>query len=122
MSGVSMVSSRSVRVQRHSRGGPSLAAIACVPVVVFVLGVGFVWSRTELVAAAMRTAEMERTERELEMRENQLLTRVAALRNPSRLEKVAREKAGLVVRTPAQVFHVDPDILEKTFGRGGGKP
>ena len=115
MTSVSLTASRSVRMQRRSTEGPSLVLIFGTFMLTLVLGVGFAWSRTELVHAAMRTGELRREERELEMREKEMLTEISALKNPARIERVARQKLGLVTRSPAQVLQVRPEIMRQVF-------
>ncbi len=128
MTSVSMTASRSVRMQRRTGEGPSIVLILGVFVFALGLGVGFAWSRTELVHTAMRAGELRREERELEKRERELASEVSSLKNAARIERVARQKLGLVTRSPAQVLQIRPEILQKAFARneasrdGGGEP
>lgn len=120
MTSVSISASRSVQLQRRAHDGPGLLLIIGPCLLTLVLGVGYAWARTELVHTAMETGELRRLERELEMRERELLTEVSALKNPARIEKFARTQLGLVTRSPSQLLQVNPEIMRKVFaGRSG---
>ncbi len=116
MTTVSLASSRSVRLQQGTGRGPSVLVIAGTFALALAFGVGFAWSRTELVHAAMRTGELRREERSLEMREKELLTEISALKNPARIERDSRKRLGLMPRSPAQVLQVKPEIMRRVFG------
>ena len=75
-------------------------------VLVFIISIFFVWSRTELVRLEYEISRMEKKLRELKQDERCMLLEVASLRSPQRIEEVARNDLGLVRSRTEQIIIV----------------
>lgn len=67
----------------------------------------FVWSRLQVVNLEYGISSLEAKVRALQQDTRRLRLEAASLRNPGRLEQVARNDLGLRLPTPDQVITVD---------------
>ena len=67
----------------------------------------FVWSRLQVVNLEYGISSLEGRLRNLQQESRQLQLEVASLRNPVRIEQVARTRLGLRLPAPEQVVTVD---------------
>ncbi len=75
-------------------------------VVVFIISIFYVWSRTELVRLEYEISRMERKMRNLKQDERCMQLEVASLRSPQRIEEVARNDLGMVRAKTEQIIIV----------------
>lgn len=80
-------------------------AVLLVGSLVFV-GLFYVWTRMQLVQIGYEIAELEKENKTLKKRTEELLLEVASLQSPRELEKKARKRAGLVFPEIGKVVHV----------------
>lgn len=86
----------------RGRFGPILLFL----VLVFVISLFFVWSRTELVRLRYEISRMEKRLRSLQQEERCMLLEAATLRSPQRIEEVARNDLGMFRPQPEQYIVV----------------
>lgn len=66
----------------------------------------FVWSRLQVVNLEYNISSLESRVRDLSQETRRLRLEAASLRNPVRIEQVAREQLGLRLPTPEQIIIV----------------
>jgi cell division protein FtsL len=71
-----------------------------------VLSLFFVWSRVQAINLEYDISSFERHLREVRQESRQLRLEAASLRNPSRIEEVAKNELGLGLPAPEQVITV----------------
>ncbi len=67
----------------------------------------FVWSRVQVTTLEYDISQLESTLREMRQETASLRLEAASLRNPERIERVARKELGLRLPTSEQVVTVD---------------
>lgn len=67
----------------------------------------FVWSRVQVTSLEYEISQLESTLRETRQETSNLRLEAASLRNPERIERVARKELGLRLPTAEQVITVD---------------
>jgi cell division protein FtsL len=72
-----------------------------------VVAIFYVWSRLQVVNLEYDISSMEGRLRSLQQGSRQLQLEVASLRNPVRIEQVARARLGLRLPSPEQVITVN---------------
>ncbi len=65
-----------------------------------------VWSRVRVVDLGIQITEASKTLRECQQEKNRLRLEVASLKNPARIELVAKEELGMTLPTDQQVIVV----------------
>ena len=70
------------------------------------VGLFYVWTRMQLVQIGYEIAALEKENKALKKRKEELLLEVASLQSPQELEKKARKQAGLVFPDMGKVVHV----------------
>lgn len=71
-----------------------------------VVGLFYVWTRMQLVQIGYEIAALEKENKALKKRKEELLLEAASLQSPQELEKKARRQAGLVFPQMGKVVHV----------------
>ncbi|MDD2365565.1 MAG: cell division protein FtsL [Desulfuromonadaceae bacterium] len=75
--------------------------------IVFTLvSVFHVWSRFKLVDLNLEISEMSRQMRESDQEQKRLTLEAASLRNPARIEAIAKNELGMALPTDQQIIHV----------------
>jgi len=107
------VSTSESLTRRFSAGGTGLTLsrhhlypIFLFLVLVFIISVFFVWSRTELVRLEYEISRMETRLRDLKQDERCMRLEVASLRSPQRIEEVARNDLVMVRAKTEQIVIV----------------
>ncbi len=108
---VDSVASPLKRVIRLVSGRPELGRTGAVMAVLLVgslifVGLFYVWTRMQLVQIGYEIAELEKENKALKKRKEELQLEVASLQSPQELEKKARKQAGLVFPDMGKVVHV----------------
>lgn len=85
---------------------PRLFPLIAFVVVLMVVALFFVWSRLEVVNLEYDISTYEIRLRALQQESRQLKLEAASLRNPARIEQMARTKLGLRLPAPEQVIAV----------------
>ena len=85
---------------------PRLFPLIAFVVVLMLVSLFFVWSRLEVVNLEYDISTNEVRLRSLQQESRQLKLEAASLRNPARIERMARVKLGLRLPTPEQVITV----------------
>lgn len=85
---------------------PRLFPLIAFVVVLMIVALFFVWSRLEVVNLEYDISTFENRLRSLKQESKQLKLEAASLRNPARIEQMARAKLGLRLPTPEQVMTV----------------
>ncbi|MBE0597349.1 MAG: cell division protein FtsL [Desulfuromonadales bacterium] len=75
--------------------------------VLLVISLFFVWSRLQVVHLEYDLSSLEGRVRDLTHEERRLRVEAASLRNPGRIEHLAKNQMGLRLPAPAQVITVD---------------
>jgi cell division protein FtsL len=75
-------------------------------VLVFLISIFFVWSRTELVRLEYDISRMEKQLRDLKQDERCMQLEAASLRSPQRVEEVARNDLGMIRAKTEQIIIV----------------
>jgi cell division protein FtsL len=88
---------------QHPRLLPLLTFVA----VLMGISIFFVWSRLQVVHLEYDISSLEGRLRSMQQESRQLTLEAASLRNPGRIEQVARTELGLRQPTLAQVVIVD---------------
>ncbi|WP_305041617.1 cell division protein FtsL [Geoalkalibacter sp.] len=91
---------------RLSLTRPRLLPLLLFVGLVLVISLFFVWSRIQVFQLKYEISTLETTLREAQQEERQLRLEVASLRNPSRIESIARTKLGLRQPLPEQIINV----------------
>ncbi|WP_305044194.1 cell division protein FtsL [Geoalkalibacter sp.] len=73
---------------------------------VLVISLFFVWSRIQVFQLKYEISALETALRDAQQEERRLRLEVASLRNPSRIENIARTKLGLRPPVPEQIINV----------------
>lgn len=71
-----------------------------------VMGLFYVWTRMQLVQISYEVADLEKKNKALQERKQELLLEIASLQSPGELEAQARKKAGLIFPAMGRVVHV----------------
>ncbi len=87
-------------------GRPRLLSLMIFIVLVFGISLFFVWSRIQVFEFEYAISSLETELRESEQENRQLRLEAASLRNPSRIERLARNELGLRLPTPSQIITV----------------
>ncbi len=85
---------------------PRLGVFLAFAGVVLIISLFFVWSRIQVIQLKYEISTLETTLRNGEQERRQLRLEVASLRNPSRIENIARTRLGLRLPTPDQIITV----------------
>ncbi|PLX98671.1 MAG: cell division protein FtsL [Desulfuromonas sp.] len=85
---------------------PRLFPLIAFVVVLMVVSLFFVWSRLEMVNLEYEISTYEVRLRSLQQESRQLKLEAASLRNPGRIERMARTRLGLRMPTPEQVITI----------------
>lgn len=85
---------------------PRLFPLIAFVVVLMIVALFFVWSRLEMVNLEYDISTYEVRLRALQQESRQLKLEAASLRNPARIERMARTRLGLRQPTPEQVMSV----------------
>ena len=85
---------------------PRLFPLIAFVIVLMLVSLFFVWSRLEVVSLEYEISTYEVRLRSLQQESRQLKLEAASLRNPARIERMARTKLGLRLPTPEQVITV----------------
>jgi cell division protein FtsL len=85
---------------------PRLFPLIAFVIVLMLVSLFFVWSRLEVVNLEYDISTYEVRLRSLQQESRQLKLEAASLRNPARIERMARAKLGLRLPTPEQVITV----------------
>jgi cell division protein FtsL len=97
---------------------PWLARAAAVALLVAVVGVFHVWSRTRVVSAGYALGQLQREHVKLSSEHDRLRIEVETLRSPATLERFARTKLGMAPPAPGAVQAAGPRLA---LAGGGGK-
>lgn len=100
-----------LRVWRRALLSPGLGrtgAIIAVGLMAWLLFMGLFYVRTRMqfVQISYETADLEKKNKALQERKQELLLEIASLQSPGELEAQARQKAGLVFPAMGKVVHV----------------
>lgn len=89
--------------------------------VLFVMAIGTVWLRLNIVRTTYEISQTDRMIRNLRQDMEQEELRVTGLRSPRRLESIARSRYGLTQPKPDQIIHVatkpEPKVATRGFFR-----
>ena len=70
-------------------------------------GIFCVWSSSQVLEEQYRIAQLNQRIAQLELKNHELKSEVARLESPSRLEKIAKTKLGLVYPEPSQILSLE---------------
>ena len=90
-----------------SLGRPRLLPLLTFVAVIMAVALFFVWSRLEVVNLQYNISSHESRLREMSQESRRLRLEAASLRNPLRIEQMARKGLGLRLPDPEQVIIVD---------------
>lgn len=85
---------------------PRLIPLMLFVALVFGISLFFVWSRIQVFQFEYAISSLESELREGRQENRKLRLEAASLRNPSRIERLARNKLGLRLPDPAQIITV----------------
>lgn len=85
---------------------PRLIPLMLFVALVFGISLFFVWSRIQVFQFEYAISSLESELREGEQVNRKLRLEVASLRNPSRIERLARNELGLRLPDPSQIISV----------------
>ncbi len=94
-----------IRARRPFRRFGALTALI-VAIALLVVGLFYVRTNMRLVQIGYDIANLEKTNKELKKRKEELLVELSALQSPGDLEAQARKRAGLVFPDMGKVVHV----------------
>jgi len=86
---------------------PRLLPLLAFVALLLVISIFFVWSRLQVVNLEYGISSLEGQLRSMEQESRRLRLEAASLRNPGRIELMARNELGLRLPTPDQVVTVD---------------
>lgn len=86
---------------------PSLFPLFLFIALLLVISLFFVWSRLQVLHLEYDLSSLEGRVRDLQQQERRLRVEAASLRNPGRIEQLAKNQLGLRLPAPAQVISVD---------------
>ncbi|BCR03955.1 cell division protein FtsL [Desulfuromonas versatilis] len=95
------------KINGFSLSRPRILPLLVSVTAIMAVSLFFVWSRIEAVNLEYAISSHESRLRELNQESRQLRLEVASLRNPLRIEQVARKELGLRMPTPNQVIIVE---------------
>ncbi len=86
---------------------PRLVPLFAYIAVVLVISLFFVWSRLQVVHLEYDLSSLEGQLRQMQQESSRLRLEAASLRNPVRIEQLARSQMGLRLPLPSQVITVN---------------
>ncbi len=95
------------KINGFSLRRPRVVSLLIFAPVIMVAALFFVWSRIEAVNLEYSISSHESRLRQLAQESQRLRLEVASLRNPLRIERMAKNELGLRLPTPEQVIIVD---------------
>lgn len=95
------------KINGFSLHRPRLFPILVFMALMVAVALFFVWSRLQVVNLEYGISNLEGRLRSLQQESRQLQLEAASLRNPVRIEQVARARLGLRLPAPEQVVTVD---------------
>ena len=95
------------KVNGFSLHRPRLFPLFAFIAVLLAISLFFVWSRLQVLHLEYDISSLEGKMRQMQQESTRLRLEAATLRNPVRIEQVARSQMGLRLPTPQQVITVD---------------
>ncbi len=99
------------RVVRHQPArayrGPGVLYFSVLLSLTVIFSLAYVWLRMQRIDLAYRLSRNQQREQALDNEQQRLLYTLARLKDPKRLEAIAREKLGLAPPAPGQVVALD---------------
>ncbi|MEJ2469909.1 MAG: cell division protein FtsL [Desulfuromonadales bacterium] len=86
---------------------PNLVPVLGFIALLLVVSLFFVWSRVQVTGLEYEMSQLESRLRHVRQETSNLRLEAASLRNPERIERVAKQKLQLRLPTPDQVITVD---------------
>lgn len=95
---------KAMRRQAKPRSGPGTMYFVVLIGLTVCFSLAYVWLRMHRIEVAYELSVNQQREQELDKEHRRLLYTLATLKDPKRLEKIAREDLGMSVPAPGQVI------------------
>lgn len=95
---------KTMRRQARPRSGPGAMYFVVLISLTVCFSLAYVWLRTHRIELAYEISVNQQREQELDKEHRRLLYTLATLKDPKRLEKIARDELGMSVPAPGQVI------------------